>query len=92
MAAPYVISYDLRKVRNYDSLLKTLREWGCISPLESVWLGYLNGPATTIRDVLGAHMDADDGLMVVQLQPGSQWATRGVKENATEWFRRHVTA
>lgn len=92
MPSPYMISYDLRKVRHYDSLLKTLREWGCISPLGSVWVGYLNGTATTIRDALAAHMDADDGLMVVQLQPGSQWGTRQVKENAVEWFRKYVTA
>jgi hypothetical protein len=91
MAAAYIISYDLRNVRNYDALIKTLRDWGCISPLESLWLGYLNGPATTIRDLLAQHMDSDDGLVVAQLQASGQWATRQVKENAADWFRKFIT-
>ncbi|MBB3447211.1 hypothetical protein [Rhizobium sp. BK379] len=92
MAAPYLISYDLRKVRNYNQLLNTLRDWGCISPLESVWVGHMNGAATTIRDLLAQHMDADDGLLVVQIQSPGQWATMQVKNNAADWFRKHVAA
>ena len=37
----YVISYDLRKQRNYDSLLKTLRDAGAVRMLASLWLANL---------------------------------------------------
>lgn len=47
----YVISYDLRKARNYEPLLKQLRNWGCARLLESMWLGELRGPAETICDL-----------------------------------------
>lgn len=87
----YIISYDLRKVRNYDTLIKQLRDWQCISPLKSVWLGLLTGPATTVRDLLRAHIDGDDGLMVIELKQGAQWGTIRVNENAAEWLQKNVT-
>jgi hypothetical protein len=37
-------------------------------------------------------MDADDGLLVVQIQSPGQWATMQVKNNAADWFRKHVAA
>ncbi|KAA0686020.1 hypothetical protein DTW90_34610 [Neorhizobium sp. P12A] len=92
MASVYLISYDLRKVRNYEPLIKTLRDWGCVRPLESVWVGYLKGGAATIRDLLVAHMDTDDGLIVVQVPAGSDWAFRQVKEDAGALFRQYVRA
>jgi hypothetical protein len=60
----YMISYDLRKVRNYDSLVKQLKDWRCVRPLQSLWRGNLKGNAATIRDILRQLMDADDGLIV----------------------------
>lgn len=86
----YLISYDLRKVRNYDALVKSLRQWSCVSPLKSVWLGQLRGPASTIRDVLRQHMDGDDGLLIVELKQGSDWATYRVNEAASGWLQRNV--
>ncbi|WP_245431985.1 hypothetical protein [Aminobacter aminovorans] len=86
-----MISYDLRKVRNYDGLIKILRGWKCISPLKSLWLGTLTGPAGTIRDLLRAQMDSDDGLIVVELKPGADWALYKTNENAAAWLQANVT-
>lgn len=87
----YLVTYDLRKQRNYAGLIKVLRDWNAISPLESVWLATLNGPASAIRDLLRNHMDTDDGLLVVELKPGADWATYSVKENAVDWLKRNVS-
>lgn len=83
----YLISYDLRKARNYQPLYDQLAAWGAVSPLESVWLAELVGPASTIRDMLGQLIDADDGLLVIQLAPGFQWGTKGVPAVANDWLR-----
>lgn len=87
----YLITYDLRKQRNYSDLIKQLRDWDSISPLESVWLASLRGPASTVRDILKARMDNDDGLLIVELVAGADWATSKVNENGDDWMRDNVT-
>lgn len=87
----YMISYDLRKNRNYDGLIKALRDMKCISPLKSVWFGNLNGPASEIRDILLSEMDSDDGLVIVEMKAMAQWATARVNENGTVFLQQYVT-
>lgn len=87
----YLISYDLRKKRNYPGLIKALRAMKCISPLDSLWFGNLVGPAATIRDILRKEMDADDGLVVVELKRGSDWATYRPNEFGSNWLSVNVT-
>lgn len=86
----YMISYDLRKVRNYDSLIKALRNMKCISPLKSLWFGNLKGPASEIRMILLKEMDADDGLVVVEMKSGSDWAVARANEDAGAWLQKNV--
>ncbi len=88
----YLISYDLRKSRNYDDLLKQLRSWGCISPLKSLWLGQLRGNAATIRDILRNLIDADDGLLVCEIKPTSDWGSFKLDDNqaCTDWIRANI--
>jgi hypothetical protein len=88
----YMISYDLRKNRDYDGLLKQLREWGCISPLKSFWLGNLKGPSSAIRDILMKQIDIDDGLIVCEIKPTTDWATFHLNNNqaAGDWIRKHI--
>lgn len=87
----YMISYNLRKVRNYDGLIKTLRTMKCISPLKSLWVGSLVGPASAIRQILANEMDSDDGLVIVEIKPGSDWATKAPNEHASTWFSNNIT-
>lgn len=88
----YMISYDLRKVRNYDALVKQLRDWGCISPLQSLWLGQLKGNAGAIRDILMNLIDGDDGLMVCEIRPTSDWGTYRLQNNESSlaWIRSNI--
>jgi CRISPR/Cas system-associated endoribonuclease Cas2 len=86
----YMISYDLRKQRNYEPLLKQLRDWGCARILESVWLGDLRGPSETIRDLQMALIDSDDGLAVLPLAQSTDWATFKVQPAAADWLRAHI--
>lgn len=88
----YMISYDLRKQRNYDPLIKQLRDWGCISPLKSLWFGNLTGSASAVRDALATHLDSDDGLIVLEIKPQSGWATRALtdSEKSLAWIRANI--
>lgn len=88
----YMISYDLRGSRSYEPLIKQLRAWGCVSPMESLWLGALKGNAATIRDVLMALIDADDGLLVCEVKPTSDWGSFRLKSNDTSvaWIKSNI--
>ncbi|WDA11656.1 hypothetical protein [Paracoccus marcusii] len=88
----YIVSYDLRKVRNYDGLTKALRDGNFVSPLESVWLGNSTHNAGGLRDVLKSYMDADDGILVLELKHGSGWALSKVNDQkaVTDWIRTNV--
>ncbi len=88
----YLISYDLRKVRNYETLVNQLREWSCISPLESLWLGQLKGNAATIRDILMSHIDSDDGLLVMEIKPTSDWGVFKLNNHiqSVNWIRANI--
>ena len=89
----YLITYDLRKVRNYEGLLQRLKETGFFSPLESVWLGIGAQPASSVRDDFARFIDRDDGLLVVELSAGADWAFQNVNLGAktAAWLRTNVT-
>jgi hypothetical protein len=87
----YVINYDLRAPgRNYDGLYKLLGEWRAVSALQSMWFATLRGPASTIRDILKAEVDANDGLFVVEITSTADWASRGLPPAAADWLQRNV--
>lgn len=88
----FLITYDLRKQRNYEPLIEQLRKWNCISPLESVWLGNFDAGAGDIRDALSKLIDGDDGLLVIELVSGANWGTQNVGENAAAWLTQNVTS
>jgi hypothetical protein len=83
----YLITYDLRKQRNYKSLYECLAQWKAVSLLESVWLADLKGPTSEIRRILLDHVDSDDGLAIVELKSQFDWATRQVPAAASQWLK-----
>lgn len=85
----FVISYDLRKVRNYQALYDVFAQWKAVRLLESLWLADLTGPAATIAQLLKAQMDTDDGVAVIELSPGFAWATQGVLPAGLQWLKQH---
>ena len=73
----YIISYDLRKQRNYDQLYEAIKSydtWAHV--LESVWAVKSPKSAVEVRDHLAKYLDADDGLFVIK--SGTEAAWRGV--------------
>ncbi|WP_421591107.1 hypothetical protein [Shinella sp. M27] len=86
----YMISYDLRKVKNYDALIKELRGWGCIRPLKSFWLGNLKGNSNDIVTLLRKHMDGDDGIVVCEIKPTNDWTFANPEEHPAAWFKKFV--
>jgi hypothetical protein len=87
----YLLTYDLHKRRVYDSLYRLLAGWGAVRLTESLWMANLKGPADVVRDLMLAHLDADDTVAVVEIKPGSDWATMRVSAAANAWLSSNVT-
>ena len=71
----YIISYDLRNQRDYESLyvaIKSYPKWARIT--ESTWAVVTSMSAVEIRNHLARVMDADDRLFVVKSECGSSLA------------------
>jgi hypothetical protein len=85
----YLISYDLRRVRNYEPLWKQLRDWGAVRLLESLWLAELRGPSDTVRQLLTNYIDSDDGLTVISLEAGTNWSTIRCQPAGVSWLKAH---
>lgn len=83
----YAISYDLRKQRDYEPLLKELRDWKCAQLLESLWLGDFNGRATAIRNHLKTLIDGDDYLAVIEIAENFDWSVKGCQVPGREWLQ-----
>ena len=70
----YIISYDLRKERDYQSLydaIKGFDNWADI--LESTWAVVSDKTAVEIRTELLSHMDDDDRLFIIKSGMDSAW-------------------
>ncbi len=86
--ACYVISYDLRKQRNYEALFEAIKSYGTWAHvLESTWAIKTAKSAAEVRDHLAGHMDSDDGLFVVK--SGGEAAWRDVNCKA-EWLKENL--
>lgn len=88
----YLISYDLRKQRDYEPLWDALAKANASRLLQSVWLVELSAEIGAVRQALSALMDNDDGLAVIELKPGSGWATKSVLPAGNTWLTSHVRA
>lgn len=89
----YQINYDLRKKRDYSSLIKKIKEYGTYAkPLESCWLIATNQSASQIRNNLASVMDEDDGLLVTRLQNEAAW--RNLKDDSNgliaKWLQEQI--
>lgn len=90
--ALFVVTYDLHNSRTYGPVIHALHDWKAVRLLESVWLVDRAGSAAAIRDALKPHIDHDDSIAVIELKPGSDWATLRTKEGAADWLRQHLHA
>lgn len=86
--ASYIITYDLRKQRNYEVLyeaIKSYETWAHV--LESTWVVKTTKSAVQIRDHLANHIDSDDGLFVVKSGTESAWHNVICKN---EWLKENL--
>ncbi|MDE8754065.1 hypothetical protein PZA22_06030 [Pectobacterium polaris] len=85
----YQINYDLRKQRDYSSLIERIQSYGnWCHPLESTWIIVTDQTAVQVRDNLKAVMDADDGLLVTRLQGEAAWY--GLSNEISQWLKDHL--
>lgn len=84
----YIITYDLVKDRDYNSLHEAIRKyskWARIT--ESTWAVVTNKSAAEIRDDLKQVMDSDDRLFVVKSGVESAWRNSRCKN---EWLKENL--
>ena len=84
----YIISYDLRRDRDYQSLydaIKSYPKWAHIT--ESTWAVVTSKTAVQIRDHLSRIIDHDDRVFVVK--SGTEAAWRNVMCR-NEWLRKNL--
>lgn len=84
----YIINYDLRNQRNYDSLyeaIKSYNTWAHI--LESCWVVVTTQSAEELRNYLQNHLDSDDGIFVIKSGIEAAWANINCKG---EWLQNNL--
>ena len=87
----FIITYDNHPPRDYTALYRLMAGWGAVRLAESVWLAELLGPADVIRDIVQGTMQWNDTVAVIELQPGSDWATNRVYIAANTWLSGYIT-
>jgi hypothetical protein len=66
--AVYFIEYDLRKSKDYSSLIKAIESLGGVRHLKSAWsIKHSNTTCELLAKHLHQYIDADDGLIVSQV-------------------------
>ena len=84
----YIISYDLRKFRNYDALynaIKSFGTWGKIN--ESMWAIVTYQSSAQIRDYLLRYLDRDDRLFVIKSGGEAAWQNAIADD---QWLRQQL--
>jgi hypothetical protein len=88
--AQFLITYDNHPPRDYSALYRLMAGWNAVRLAESVWLANLNGPASTVRDIVATTLDNFDTVSVLQLQHGTDWASQNVSAAANAWLSAYV--
>jgi hypothetical protein len=78
----FVLDYDLRKQRNYQTLYDALSTFDAIRILESTWcFKRFNTNSAGLRDHFKQFIDADDGLWIAEV---TNWATHRTLANPSQ--------
>ena len=89
--ASYLIGYDLNKPeQDYPDLIRAIKDkfgtqW---HNLDSTWIVKSDLTSKQIRDLLKAHIDKNDELLVVKLTGEAAWT--GFSEKASEWLKKNI--
>lgn len=88
--AQYLITYDNHPPRNYNALYRLMASWNAVRVAESVWLAILKGPASEVRRFVMGALQKGDTVAVLELKPGSDWATVHVDATANAWLSTYI--
>ncbi|RYG04578.1 MAG: SinR family protein [Chitinophagaceae bacterium] len=83
----FLIGYDLNKSgQDYEELIDAIKKlsWTWWHHLNSTWIIKSNSTATAIRDILAAHIDGNDELLVVSLTGEGAW--KGFNDKDSKWL------
>ena len=70
----YIISYDLRRIRDYSSLWSAIKSYGTWAKItESMWIIVTSQDVVQVRNFLLRYMDEDDRLFVAKYGGGAVW-------------------
>ena len=87
--ALYFVGYDVRAV-NRGELEALVTGWGGVSLYDGAWLLNRDLSALEIRNALQGFLRDDDPAIVLELKPGTWWASEHVERGALEWLKLHV--
>lgn len=85
--ATLLIGYDLNKQKNYPDLIEEVKHLGSAwwHHLDSTWLVVTAKTPVQVRDILRAHLDEDDELLVIDVT-GASRAWRGFNGTGSTWL------
>ncbi|MCK4241417.1 MAG: hypothetical protein KAX30_07315 [Candidatus Atribacteria bacterium] len=86
--ACYIISYDLRKDRDYEALYEAIKSYGTWAHItESTWAVTTSKSAVQVRDHLSSVMDNDDRLFIVKSGVEAAWINVMCK---SQWLKDNL--
>lgn len=84
----YIISYDLQKHGDYESLYKAIKAYGTWARItDSTWAVVTEETATQVRDYLAQYLHSDDRLFVVKSGVAAAWRNVRCKN---EWLKKNL--
>jgi hypothetical protein len=89
--ASYLIGYDLNKPeKDYPKLIEAIKDnfktWW--HSLDSTWIVKADLTSVEIRDLLKAHIDKNDELLIVKLTGEAAWT--GFSTEASDWLKKNI--
>lgn len=86
--ATYLVSYDLRKVRDYSELYQAIKSYGTYAKiLESLWAICTTKSAEEVHNHLSGSIDKDDGLFVIKSGVEAAWLHVNC---SNEWLKTNL--
>lgn len=87
----YFVGYDARPDTR-PKLEGLLCGWGAATLYDGAWLLSHRSSALDLRNRLQGLLHDDDPAIVLELKPGSWWASEHADRSGLDWLRAHLLA
>lgn len=84
---PYLVTYDLKREKDYPTLWAELKRMGSHRTLLSVWLVASNFDADGLITHLSKFVDSDDKLWATEITKNYQF--KNANGGTNDWMSRH---